>query len=760
MNPRRDDAVDAGPPPASLASFRQFGTRHPEMSLWAVALVLAAASTAWLTLQAPNFFRGYDFVRMHAFYKGYFRNAVLDGRLPLWNPFVGLGRPFLADIETETLYPPSLLFVPFGVGMGTALAVLLHQAVAIYGGAKLGQKLGAERGPSVLLGVGLALASPFAARLATGMLPVYFCLCWWPLLLWLGASLQDGGGGRRAAGFAAVVALVVLAGNPPIAFVEMLGLAVFLAGRISLGGTGASRRAQLAHHAELAGAGVLGLGLAAVQLFPFIELLGQGNRPLHDPAFALANGMPPASWLSLLVPASTTFAPNWEYDLYCGLLPLLASVGALFLWRDRNIRGLLALGMVGGLLAAGDRAPFLGWVVRLVPGAGALRFPSRYGICVATAVLGLAALSVSRRSGRAAAAAAGGAAVAAGWILWLRPYVAHEPGTAAPFLVGRLAALLGALLLLVAWHRRPAGPRAGLGLGAALAAFALGDWFLAARLQAPVYSIYGYVTQERAIGAHLRAEGLIRVGEPPPRISGSRLVLPENAGMTEGFATYVSYSNPALARPWGYLHAAAGIAPSRSDFIQLPEAVGARPERLAGLSLVWALDSRLRELDLRRTADPRAYLAFRAETNADWRAASQGAALESASRVARVERDSAPLPPPDVGPATGDCAITSFAPEDVRLHATAGRAAILVLGEAWYPGWRATVNGHPSPVFPVDGWKRGVVVPAGASDVAFRFWPTSLGLGAAISLLSLAVMVGLAGPFARGRARADRRGTP
>jgi hypothetical protein len=752
MNPRRAASVGSGPPPDALASFRRFGTRHPATTLWSAALLLAAVSTAWLTLQAPNFFHGYDFVRMHAFYKAYFRNALLEGHLPLWNPYAGLGRPFLADIETETLYPPNLLFVPFGVGMGTALSVLLHQALAIYGGAKLGHKLGADRGPGLLLGVGFALASPFAARLATGMLPVYVCLCWWPLLLWLGSCLQDGAGRRQSAGFAAVVALMVLAGNPPIAFVEMLGLAVFLAGRMSPGATGGSR-SQLAHLAALAGAGALGLGLAAVQLLPFAELLGQGNRPLHEPAFALANGMPAASWLSLLVPASTTFAPNWEYDLYCGILPLLAAGGALFLWRDRNVRGLLALGLVGGLLAAGDRTPFLGWVVRLVPGAGALRLPSRYGICVATAVLGLAALSVSRRPGRAAAAAAAVAAVAAGWILWLRPHVAHDPRTAARFLLGHLPALFGALLLLAFWYRRPAGPRADLALRAALAAFALGDWFMAARLQAPVYSIYGYATQERAIGSHLRSEGLIRPGQPPPRISVSRLVLPENAGMTEGFATYVSYSNPALARPWAYLHEVAGLAPSRSDFIQLPEAVGARPDRLASLSVVWALDSRLQEVDLRRTADPRSFLAFRAETEADWRTAGSQAALLPSWPVARVEPDTAPLLPTDGGPAAGDCAITSFTPEEVRVHATAGRPAILVLGEAWYPGWKATVNGRASPVFPVDGWKRGVVVPAGASEVAFIFRPTGLGVGAAVSLLSLAVLVAIASPFSRGRPR-------
>jgi hypothetical protein len=223
--------------------------------------------------------------------------------------------------------------------------------------------------------------------------------------------------------------------------------------------------------------------------------------------------------------------------------------------------------------------------------------------------------------------------------------------------------------------------------------------------------------------------------------------------MTEGFATYASYSNPALARPWAYLHDVAGVTPSRSDFIQLAEAVGAQPDRLKGLSIVWSVDPGMRVTELKSPADPRAFLAFRAETEADWREAARQASLDATAAVAQVERGTAPALPPGGGPASGDCAVTSFSPEEVRLRASAGRAAILVLGEAWYPGWTAAVNGRPTPVFPVDGWKRGVVVPAGPSDIVFTFRPGGLGLGAAISMASLCAVALVAGVLPRARVR-------
>jgi hypothetical protein len=195
------------------------------------ALAAAAVATAWMVLQRPNLFLGYDFLRMHELYKGYLRQAVLAGRLPLWNPYIGLGRPFLADMETATLYPPSYLVIPFGVAGGLALSVLLHLALALYGGVRLGEKLGATRGAAWLIGAGLALGGPLSARLAAGMVEGFFSLCWWPVLLWLGASLQDRASRRGAAGLALAVAGAILAGHPPLLFVEFLGLLVFLAFR-------------------------------------------------------------------------------------------------------------------------------------------------------------------------------------------------------------------------------------------------------------------------------------------------------------------------------------------------------------------------------------------------------------------------------------------------------------------------------------------------------------------------------------------------
>jgi uncharacterized membrane protein YfhO len=96
--------------------------------------------------------------------------------------------------------------------------------------------------------------------------------------------------------------------------------------------------------------------------------------------------------------------------------------------------------------------------------------------------------------------------------------------------------------------------------------------------------------------------------------------------------------------------------------------------------------------------------------------------------------------------------VTRFEPERIAVRTRAPAPGILVLAEAWYPGWSATIAGTRAEVFPVNGWMRGVVVPAGAHDVIFTYHSRFLAVGIGVSALSAAALVIL---LARGV-----RGTP
>ena len=84
--------------------------------------------------------------------------------------------------------------------------------------------------------------------------------------------------------------------------------------------------------------------------------------------------------------------------------------------------------------------------------------------------------------------------------------------------------------------------------------------------------------------------------------------------------------------------------------------------------------------------------------------------------------------------AGGEVSITSYAPERVVVSVSSERPGFLVLKDAYYPGWRAAVNGEAVDVVATNVLFRGVPVPAGASEVVFWYMPTTWQTGLRLSL--------------------------
>jgi hypothetical protein len=73
----------------------------------------------------------------------------------------------------------------------------------------------------------------------------------------------------------------------------------------------------------------------------------------------------------------------------------------------------------------------------------------------------------------------------------------------------------------------------------------------------------------------------------------------------------------------------------------------------------------------------------------------------------------------------------------IEVDVQAASAGVLVLSEVFYPGWRATVDGEPVPLLRADYVLRAVCVPAGEHRVSLSFAPSSLKVGAGITLFCL-----------------------
>jgi hypothetical protein len=122
--------------------------------------------------------------------------------------------------------------------------------------------------------------------------------------------------------------------------------------------------------------------------------------------------------------------------------------------------------------------------------------------------------------------------------------------------------------------------------------------------------------------------------------------------------------------------------------------------------------------------------------------------------IAYVEGD---FPLPAGG--RGSVELIEEPPTHLTLKVDMQTDGLVVLGDLWYEGWEAELDGRPLPVLRVNHAIRGVVVPAGEGTLQFRYRPKSFtrGLqlfGAALAVVALWAALAVVAPrFARRRAR-------
>lgn len=712
------------------------------------ALLVAAACVvlvAFAYLLPPTFFEGTDWVRLHLPNKVHAAEVLRGGRLPLWNPYVGLGRPFLADTETAVLYPPNLLYLAVDPSTALLLLTLAHYILGLLGMLALGRALGMERWTAWLTAACFLWSAPLVARLSVGQVPYAHATCYVPLLFLLGLRLQDAFSFARLAALSATLALQLFCGHPQIAWVTWLGLGAFLLGR-ALPPGGRPLRAAASGVGGLALALAAALALAGPMLLPFLELASEGNRASPSVIFASGGTQEWWQWTSLALPDGGRRVFPWEVNLYAGLLPAVAGVAGLLRLRDRNVRGLVVAGLAGALVAAGTRTPAFALLYHLVPGLSSFHIHSRAALLVTFALILGAGMFLSRAvpPRRAAAALGMGVALAVAGPLLFRLSAPAPEAAQEPFPLTRLAlaagvaALAAATLLL----RSGRGKRAAR---VALAVVVLAELGLATGAARRAWHFPVSTAGERPVFAALLDAGLYEASGVPPRTALPPWVVRQNAGLLYKWADIAGYNALTLERVWVFLHEDLGLTPSLDENTYPSRRIyefGPFPYGSMNIVAGWNPDDGHVVLRSPGEADPRAWLVPAVRRVKDWReAVAAMAAGHDVHRIALVETDSGLASSAETGEEhAARVQIVSFHPERVVLETEAPAPALLVLAEAWYPGWTALVDADPAPCVPANAWMRAVEVPSGAHRVELRFRSRWLGPGALLALATAAVL--------------------
>lgn len=143
---------------------------------------------------------------------------------------------------------------------------------------------------------------------------------------------------------------------------------------------------------------------------------------------------------------------------------------------------------------------------------------------------------------------------------------------------------------------------------------------------------------------------------------------------------------------------------------------------------------------------PRVYLAaadFVSDRAAARRALGAKPVLDGAEAVVEAP---APQGWTASGPVDGTVHLEAYAPERIETSVETDRPSVLVVNDAYFEGWKATVDGAPAEVLRTNYVVRGVLVDAGRHDVVLSYpVPPAILIGAAVSLASLiaAAVLGL-----------------
>ena len=759
------------------------------------ALVLA---TGFHRLLAGDLVFSRDTSRLLYPLKVFVVTRLRQGHLPLWYPYESLGTPCLAAGVTAVFHPLTWLAVVVGPLLGHALATLACLGLIAAGTWLLTRRLGASR-PGAALAVVIALGGGNVVSTLDNQTFLWGASVF-PLFV-LGVLLAV----RRpkpAPGMllaTAALAWTLFAGDFEAAYVfGLVGIATAL-----LFGKGPPLRALV----RVASACGLALALAGVQVLPSLSALTHIDRA-HGLPWSVASRwsmhplrIPELFLGDLLRYTSQGVGPDvrslvvggahdpWQLATFVGIVPLVAL--ALVAAGRRRRAPVAILCVTGGLLwlALGRYGGLYRLAFTVLPVWRAFRYPEKLLPLVQmllAVVSGLAVTGAWRRPGRAArvtlAVAMGLALVAGGLALG----AARSGGLVQVWLErARHGAVVGVVVaaeLALTWaarQRRLAGRLAPV-LAAAPVLLALAQLApVDARLLAMTSGPGSLLTDPGAGVEVLRAQGLRRPGQArvttyaataiglvlhdPDAAAGfagrtlwkAAALAPDTAGpfgieTTGQYLPVVTprYQREVRADPWRWLSRDAAIFNGRYAVVDEPTFLA----RGAPLPRILARRSDLGLVILEDPAAlPRAFVT-RPRFVPDGAAARAALATEAVARgqVAAVEHAPvamAEAAPPLAGPVPAT--VVSYAPEHVVVQATAPAPGVLVLNDAFFPGWRVTVDGRPAPLLRANYLVRGVLLPAGSHRVVFtRPVPASLVAGAALSVLALAALALL---WVRGR---------
>jgi len=292
---------------------------------------------------AQNALLGSDQAAQFYPWRVFVRNSLRNGVLPLWNPYNAGGYPMLANAQSSVFYPINLLADLFPITYMFTVGAVLRIFITGLGSYLLARELEISFYGAMLAAIAFAFSGPVIVWQGYAIIEV---MAFFPLLLYFTEKVFKSSNLLFTLAVGVTFGLMGIAGHPQTLLMSVIIWGLYLLLRFivlhRMDGYSWQRLGGIV--AKLGGAGLLGVGLAAIQLLPTWQMtqesIGYVDRGLAtNPGFFQGNVQKGSLFsLILLIWPGYFGNPAWPQlaagvwfiyknfnplALYIGFLPLL-----------------------------------------------------------------------------------------------------------------------------------------------------------------------------------------------------------------------------------------------------------------------------------------------------------------------------------------------------------------------------------------------------------------------------------------------------
>ncbi|MFP4579932.1 MAG: hypothetical protein ACLFQ6_04315 [Candidatus Sumerlaeia bacterium] len=394
-------------------------SRKQSEILWALAATVACvAGAVWMFRgfwSADVFIAGVDtFSHDYLMWEWGWKMLLQYREVPLWNPYLFGGWPFVASFAFCPFYPPAWLSVWFPTSLAITSQYALHVALGGIGFYAFARGMRVSAATAFLIAIFYESGGHVFTLAHPGHLAKVQALAWLPWAMACAVMAARNGRLRWIAGLGICLALQLLASHAQIfyitaamAFLYIIAASIFAAFH--------ERTAEppwnkgLRAGWMLGGAAIICVGLSAIQMLPAMELASESNRgggvPYETASFG---GLPPEEIFELALPVfrgasigGMEYFGRWHSDNaghgaqrlvsdYAGASVFLLGILGLFISRRRSRYFFAAVFLLAALVSMGAYTPVHRLCYLIVPGFSRFRSPASFMAAAYFAIFALA----------------------------------------------------------------------------------------------------------------------------------------------------------------------------------------------------------------------------------------------------------------------------------------------------------------------------------------------------------------------------------